>query len=603
MSDLFTELKRRNVLKVAAMYIVTGWLIVQVLDAVIPMLLLPDWVGRAILLLIIVGLPVALILAWAFELTPEGIMREKDVDRTQSITTQTGRRIDFLIIGILVVAVAYFAFDKFVMRPDVEADGSSTVAHAEGDKSIAVLPFVNMSDDPANEYFSDGISEELLNVLVRVKGLRVASRTSSFSFKGTNQTIPEIAAELDVDHILEGSVRKAGQRVRITAQLIDVTDDRHLWSASYDRDLADIFAVQDEIANAIVEALKVALGASAPVTQAATTEDPAAYNEYLRGRYFWNKRSMANFERAIGQFEKAIELDPTFARAWSALAETLVLMPEYSGSSFEEYKTRIETAIARALELGPDSAQAYTARAYYNANALRRWKEAEHDYQRAIELDPMYATAWQWFSEMEVQTGGSGDHGVAKAEKALELDPASPIIHLVLSNSYKHDGQYEKALEHYAIFESMAPGVFFTWYNMAHLYLMKGELDEALEAWLRGVAFMLEHRGEKDGAGFTQRKTYELFIAGLKDPARRQEAIAHIDSFRPEDTYEIFEQSALLGELGAVELALDALERAEEGGHVYLPHAVRYPIFWDDLRDHPRFLAIVEKLNMMEYLP
>lgn len=406
-----------------------------------------------------------------------------------------------------------------------------------------------------------------------------------------------------MDHILEGSVRKAGERVRITAQLIDVTDDRHLWSDSYDRDLADIFAVQDEIAGAIVEALKVALGASALVTQAATTNNSAAYNEYLRGRYFWNRRTFEDFEQAIAQFQKAIELDPNYARAWSALAETLVLMPEYTGTSYAGYASQIEEAIARALELDPNSVQAYTARGYYNASALRRWKEAERDYQRAIELDPKYATAWQWFAEMEMQTGGSGDSGVAKAERALELDPASPIIHLVLGNTYRHNGQTEKALEHYWITLSMAPDIFFTYYNMGDTYLIMGDLDKALEYWLKGVAWVLELRGEEDDESFFQSKTYELFVAALKDPAWREEAIAHIDSFRPVNSYEIFGQSALLAELGAVEAALDALERADEAGHVHLAHAVRYPIFWDELHDHPRFLAFVEKMNMMEYLP
>ena len=241
--------------------------------------------------------------AWAFELTPDGLKREHEVDRSQSISSQTGRKLDYAIIGVLIVALAYFAYDKFVLDPsrDAELVQAITETVAEqvtgiqsrrnaAEKSIAVLPFVNMSDDPGNEYFSDGIAEELMNVLVKVAGLRVASRTSSFSFKGKDTSIPGIAKALNVDHVLEGSVRKAGNTVRVTAQLIDVSTDSHLWSGTYDRELEDIFAIQDEISGQIVQALKVALraGEQEAMTHAhKPTENLEAYELYLRGRFAW----------------------------------------------------------------------------------------------------------------------------------------------------------------------------------------------------------------------------------------------------------------------------------------------------------------------------
>ena len=297
--SLFTELRRRNVIRVAAAYLVAAWLVAQIAELALDSFGTPDWVMKTILFMLAMGLPFAIIFAWAFELTPEGIKREKDVDRSESITQQTGRKLNYTIIGALTVALVLsiatrgvqFGAEESVEQPEAVADT---------DKSIAVLPFVNMSDDPDNEYFSDGISEELLNVLVKVEGLRVASRTSSFSFKGKDTPIPDIAEALKVEHVLEGSVRKAGDTVRITAQLIDVKTDSHLWSETYDRKLEDVFVIQDEISAHIVEALRVALGAGEVAqTSGRPTDNLQAYEDYLRGRHFWQRRGGDNIQKAI----------------------------------------------------------------------------------------------------------------------------------------------------------------------------------------------------------------------------------------------------------------------------------------------------------------
>ena len=234
--SLFSELKRRNVFRVGIAYLIVAWLTLQVTDIVVPILELPDVFDRGVLLLLAIGFPFALIFAWAFEMTPEGVKKEKDVDRAVSITQHTGRKLDFIIIGVLTVAVAIFALDKFVWTESVAP------------KTIAVLPFVNMSDDSEQEYFSDGLSEELLNLLAQIPELRVTSRTSAFSFKGKDATIAEVGRTLDVEHVLEGSVRRSGDTIRITAQLINVSTDTHVWSDSWDRDFQDVFVIQDEIA-------------------------------------------------------------------------------------------------------------------------------------------------------------------------------------------------------------------------------------------------------------------------------------------------------------------------------------------------------------------
>jgi len=288
--SLIAELKRRNVFRVGVAYAIVAWLLIEVASVLLPTFDAPDWVMKAFSSLVILGFPLALILAWAFELTPEGIKREADVDRTESITHVTGRKLDFAIIGLLALAVVYFAVDKFVLQPapeptEVIAEAVPAAEPTMQVKTIAVLPFVNMSGDPEQEFFSDGISEELLNVLAKVKGLRVTSRTSAFAFKGTNASIREIAAELGVEHVLEGSVRMAGERVRITTQLIDVETDSHLWSASYDRELSDIFAVQDEIAAKVGEALKVALlGVDSTLIRSIPETSIDVYSDYLLAR-------------------------------------------------------------------------------------------------------------------------------------------------------------------------------------------------------------------------------------------------------------------------------------------------------------------------------
>jgi TolB-like protein len=269
--SLFNELKRRNVFKVAAAYVIVGWLVMQVGDTLGPALLLPGWINSALAFFLILGFPLAMFFAWAFEMTPEGIKKEKDVVRGDSITRVTSQKLNGMIIGLLVIALGYFAFDKFVLDPGRDAAeidaavqtaqeaASAGQAPTVNDNSIAVLPFVNMSDDAANEYFSDGISEEILNALAKVKGLKVAGRTSSFSFKGKDQDLRQIGETLGVQHILEGSVRKAGNQVRITAQLIKASDGFHLWSETFDRELTDIFAIQDEIAQTILEQMKLEL--------------------------------------------------------------------------------------------------------------------------------------------------------------------------------------------------------------------------------------------------------------------------------------------------------------------------------------------------------
>jgi len=422
--SFFSELKRRNVFKVAAAYIVVAWLIMQVGDVMAPAMHLPDWINSALVFFLVLGLPVALVLSWAFELTPEGVRLEKNVDRSRSIRHLTGRKLDYWMIALLVAAVGFFAFDKFVLDPERDADrieaavqvarqdAAPAVDTASG-PSIAVLPFVNMSDDESNEYFSDGISEELLNVLAKLPGLRVAARTSAFQFKGQNRDIPEIARQLHVNHVLEGSVRKAGNRLRITAQLIEAESGFHLWSDSYDRELEDIFSIQDEISAAIAEALKGELGLSdrldagkLPTIPAATSAE--AYELYLRGRQLTNARNPAALEEAVIALEHALDLDEQYAPAQAQLAIAITLQDQGEGShdprSIQDVWLRATRHADRAMELGPNLAEAYGARALI-ASANFEFLSAIENGKKALALNPSYVDAMNWVQASLVNTG------------------------------------------------------------------------------------------------------------------------------------------------------------------------------------------------------
>jgi len=383
MASVWGELKRRNVVKVAVAYAIVGWLLVEVATTVLPTFEAPQWVLQTITFVIVLGFPLALIFAWAYELTPEGLKREEEVDRSESITHQTGRKLDFLIIGVLGIAVIYFVSDKFFWTGE-----PATLTSVSTEQSIAVLPFVNMSSDPDQEYFSDGIAEDILNQLTKIRGLQVVGRTSSFAFKGMNEDLRVIGKKLNVANILEGSVRKVGNQVRITAQLIKVADGFHLWSDTYDRDLTDIFAIQEEIAKAVAKALSITLGVGEGDLGVGGTRNFDAYDAYLAGIAHMKQFGPEGTVRAIEYLEKAVALDPEFADAWSALAGSYrngatYYIPERT----EELYDKSEAATSRAIEIAPEAVASLIAAASLQKQN-RDWTKAEQSLKKALELAP-----------------------------------------------------------------------------------------------------------------------------------------------------------------------------------------------------------------------
>jgi len=447
--SFFEELKRRNVFRVGIAYVIAAWVLMQFVDLVLENIQAPDWVMQVFMLALAIGFPLAVFFAWAFEMTPGGIKKEKDVDRSQSITSQTGHKLDRSIIVALLIAVVYFAWDNFSTAPSDSGDtptATQRTAMVEyAPKSIAVLPFVNMSTDADNEFFSDGIAEEILNVLASIPDLKVAARTSAFAYKGTNTNISRIANELGVTHILEGSVRKAGNQVRVTAQLIKADDGFHLWSANYDRELTNIFAIQDEIAGSIAAALKVSLKlASGSAGNLTGTKSIEAYEHYLKGMSLWHERTAVSLPLAIKEFETAAAIDPQFPKARAGQAISWVVISGYTGLSSEETSPFAAEAANKALSLDPENVEALAALGMVASYELR-YRDSANYLKQAMAINPSYATAVQWYAST-LGAMGDPEGELAMYQKAWVLDPRSRIIGYNLSSTLENEGFRGKAL-------------------------------------------------------------------------------------------------------------------------------------------------------------
>jgi TolB-like protein len=429
--SFFKELKRRNVFRVGIAYLVATWLLIQVTDILVPTLDLPEWISKATIFFLVIGFIPALIFAWAFEMTPEGIKREREVDRSESITPVTGRKLNFAIIGLLTAALVYFAWDNFVPTSEntevAQAPAASQApdaAQLPEEKSVAVLPFVNMSSDPEQEFFSDGISEEILNALAKVKSLKVAGRTSSFAFKGENQDLRRIGEALGVNHILEGSVRKSGNQVRITAQLIQVDNGFHLWSDTYDRELTNVFAIQDEIANAILQQLKLQLLEGEKSAMVATTTDTRAYEQFLLAKQRIYDRNKLSLEAAARLLDSVIEIDPRYAPAIAqqAIIYLLLVEDQYGDIPRVEADPAAKALLDKALLLDPNHAEAWAGLGLYYLGQPSAHNEAIEALERALSINPNLIDASNW---LQIAYGDAGMTGkvLPILEDMLERDP------------------------------------------------------------------------------------------------------------------------------------------------------------------------------------
>jgi TolB-like protein/Tfp pilus assembly protein PilF len=461
---LVSELRRRNVLRMAALYVVAAWLIVQVAGVLIDLAKLPDWIGTTILWLLAVGFPIALIFSWFYELTPEGLSLEKDVDRSESITHVTSRRLDFIVISLLCAAVILFAYDKWWIGPPPE-------------NSIAVLAFSNMTHDPVQEYFSDGISEELLNLLAKIPELRVISRTSAFSYKDKKVRLAQIAEELNVAHILEGSVRKTGDRVRITAQLIETSTDTHLWSETFDRSLDDVFAIQDEIAEQVVEQLKIAILAPLPK---ARVVDPKAHSLYLQAKHLGGQFTKESLEKSVALYEQALAIDSEYLPAWDGLASSYWNQANMRLRSYEESVILIRQVTEAALAIDANHAFAHGSLGFIATFYDGDLPIAAEHFDRALALDPTDPNILQDAAAL-AKIMGRLDEAIEILEYVASRDPVSAAIHNNLGTAYLYSDRLDEAIDSYRTVLNLSPGKSGTHAFMAIAMMLLGKPQEAFE--------------------------------------------------------------------------------------------------------------------------
>jgi len=595
--SFFAELKRRNVVRVGIAYVVGTWLLMQVADIVFETIGSPPWVMQTLLAVLAMGFFVAMFLAWAFELTPEGVKLEKDVDRSNSITPQTGQKLNKTIGALLVVALVYIAFDKLVINEtnsitdsqhsEPAAQSAAPVAPQASDpadthKSIVVLPFVNMSNDPEQEFFSDGLSEELLNVLAQIKDLRVISRTSAFAFKGKDVSIPEIAATLNVSHVLEGSVRRSGAEIRITAQLIEVATDSHLWSDAYNRKLENIFEIQEEISKAIAHELQVTLGAGSKSGN--PTKNLEAYQLFLRGRDLYQRR--VNFIEAVDLFQQVVDLDPEFAEGWANLGAVTQLGSYWHNKLYREYRARSTAAIERAISLDPQNGLAHAVRGMRYQHELR-WDEALSELDLAIELNPNESNSLLYKGEVLIMLGYTED-AIEVMKQAETVDPVFANLQGWISGAYIQAGRYELAKQHISKLQQLAPED--TADYEASIALAQGQVSLAKSYALAGL-------DPQSGRGLLVESYYDA----LSDPAKTDSAVMVIrENTEAMENWGIFGYLAGLGEVDAAVdywLSLRAEERFARSGN-YLQYLWDFPT---DKMSDPRFLQFLEDLGIADY--
>jgi TolB-like protein/Flp pilus assembly protein TadD len=470
----FAELKRRNVYKVAIAYAVVAWLLMQIATQVFPFLEIPNWAIRLVIMLLVIGFPVALILAWAFELTPEGIKRTEDVDVSKSVTRKTGRKLDFFIIAVLLLVIAALLFQR--LHPKVSPAVSSSL-----EKSIAVLPFENLSEEKANAYFADGIQDEIMTKLASVSDLKVISRTSVMQYKsGIARNLREIGQQLGVAHLLEGNVQRAGGKVRVNAQLIDARNDAHLWAQTYDRDLADVFAIQSEIAQAIADQLQAKItGIEKQEIAAKATNNAEAYDAYLRGLALYLRGFQdIDLVNSTKSLEEAVRLDPKFAQAWALLARGHGNLYFFGLDTTPARREAARNALARAEELQPDLAETQLAKAWY----LFR---VERDYEGAKRVCEGLRPKWPNNSEVPTLMSyvltrqGHIAEAEVQLQEALTLDPRSVLLLKVFALGAIQNRRFADALKRLDRVLDVAPGDTDAISRKAVVYQAVGELDNA----------------------------------------------------------------------------------------------------------------------------
>jgi TolB-like protein/Tfp pilus assembly protein PilF len=587
MKHFVEELKRRNVLRVAIAYLAVSWLLIQVVETLFPIFGQSDAQIRLVVVLLVIGFPLILLFSWLDELTPEGLKLERDVDPSRSMVHHTGKRLDRGIIIVLTLALGYFAIDKFVLDPArdsarentaIQRARSEALVESYGENSIAVLPFVNMSDDASNEYFSDGISEELLNLLAKIPQLRVISRTSAFSFKGKEIDIRTVSERLNVAHVLEGSVRRDGNRVRITAQLIDARTDTHLWSETYDRTLEDIFTIQDEIAEEVVGQFKVTLSESLSTAQDLS---PEAYALILQVRHLFRLATPEAWEQAIGLLQEAISIDPAYAEAWSSLADIYINQADSGLRDFDEGYELARVAARKALSIDPTHSNAHAGLGWIADSYDGDLAKAARHYERALILNPsdpiMLGAAGGLAKSL-----GRFDEAVALFEAAVALDPVDPTGHNNLGHALIYAGQIEPAIISLRTTVLLSPDYVGAHYFLGTALIYDGDPDAALESIQQEILEAFRLIG------------LAVVYHALGRTAESESALAKlIDQYAEDAAYNIAQVFAFRGE---PDKAFEWLEKALMFNDPGLSEIVGQPDF-SSLQSDARWLPFLRRIG------
>ena len=586
-SNFLAELKRRNVYKVAIAYLVAGWALSQGIAQVFPVFDISNWAIRIIVLLIVVGFPVAVVFAWFFEITPEGVKRTEVADAMPKATGRKRHAWIYVVVAGAAISVALFFLGRYTASNRAAAAAPNELPA----KSIAVLPFENLSEDKANAFFAEGIQDEILTRLAKVADLKVISRISTQHFKSAPENLPEIAKRLGVMHILEGSVQKASDQVRVNVQLINALTDAHLWADTYDRKLTDIFAVETEIAKAIADTLQAKLtGSEQHVIAARPTESTEAHQLYLKGRYFWNKRTGNDLKKSIDYFQQAIAVDPNYALAYAGVADAYVWLPGYTAGTPRDCYPKAKAAATKALQLDDTLAEAHTTLAlaiwlydFDSAQAIR-------EFQRAIELNPNYAIAHQQYGNNTLAALGRFDDAIVEGKRAVELDPLSLVINTDLGSDYYYARRYDEAIAQLRKTLEMDPGFY-----IAHLVL--GQVLDAKGARDAAIVECQKARGLNDDPSVLGVLARAYGLSGNKMEAEK--ILDQLKKLSQERYVSAYSFALIYLGLGDKEEALRWLEQSYQDRAGSDIGFIRVDPLLDPLRGDPRFEALAEKIVPM----
>lgn len=591
--SFFAELRRRNVYKVAIAYGVVAWLLIQIASQVFPFFEIPNWAVRFVVLAIIIGFPIALILAWAFEVTPEGVKRTEAADAADE--RSRGVVWIYIIAVGAALSVSLFILGRYTVRREASSEvgarqrmaGNRAIQQSVIEKSLAVLPFANLSGNPENAYFAAGIQDEIITRLAKIGQLKVVSCLTTQPFKSSPDDVPAIAKQLGVANVLQGSVQRSADEVRVNVQLVKAETDTHLWADTFDRKLTDVFQIESDIAKNIAEKLQGKLtGSEEDAISAKPTSDLEAHQLYLKGRYLWNRRTGDNLKKALGYFQQAAEKDPNYALAYTGIADSCALIPVYGAGAPHDYYPRAKAAAQKAVQLDDTLGEAHTSL----ANVFFRYLELAQsatEFERSIELNPNYPTAYQWYGRLTLLAMGQFDRAMTEAKRAVELDPISPIGRTDVATVYMVARHYDEAIAQLRNTLETDPDFYWAHRQLGLSLELKGAPRDAIVEYQRAAQLnddprVLAFIGHAQASIGRQTEARQI-LAQLTDASKTR----YISGY----SFAVVHLA-----LGEKDQALDWLEKDAREGTGFEINFIKVDPYLDPLRGDPRFEALVQRV-------